>query len=159
MNQIERFWSKVDKTADCWNWKAGKFTFGYGAFRLRRNNVRAHRFAWELTYGKIPEGLEVCHSCDNPACVRPEHLFLGKQKDNVQDAIDKGRFNPRECNQLSGENHGRAILTANQVQEIRNIYSQKSGKYSRQISQRKIAQQFDMSRRTITDILKGRAWL
>ena len=154
---VERFWTKVNKASDCWNWQAGKYSFGYGAFYLYGHNVPAHRFAWELAYGQIPEGLEVCHSCDNPACVRPDHLFLGTQKQNIYDAINKGRLIPGHSN--PGENNGRAILTANQVQEIKDIYSQKGSKYSRQITQRKLARQFNISRRTIADITKGRTWV
>ena len=151
-----RFWAKVNKTSACWNWKTGKYSAGYGAFSLHGYNTRAHRFAWELAYGQIPEGLEVCHHCDNPACVRPDHLFLGTQKQNIRDGINKGRIIPRRCN--PGESNGRAILAADQVQEIKRIYSHKGSKYSRQITYRKLAQQFNISRRTIADILKGRTW-
>jgi len=98
----ERFWSKVDKdtSSGCWLWTAGKTPLGYGIFQVKTEkcmgwghwkSVRAHRFAWELTYGLIPEGMNVLHKCDNPPCVRPTHLFLGTQKDNVRDMIHKGR--------------------------------------------------------------------
>jgi len=154
----QRFWLKVNKTSNYWLWEGSKQSDGYGLFRLRGVQYRAHRVAWELTYGPIPRGMEICHHCDNPSCVRPDHLFQGTQKDNIQDAIIKGRLNPKHCCQPTGENNGRAILTAIQVNKIREIYTHKGARYSRSITQRKLAHQFGVSRRTIADILKLRTW-
>jgi hypothetical protein len=91
----DRFWSKVQKTDTCWLWTSTRNPFGYGRVYWRgRMNVRAHRLAWELTYGAIPEGRWVLHSCDTPSCVRPDHLFLGDARTNVADMHAKGRGNP-----------------------------------------------------------------
>ena len=92
----ERFWPKVAKSADCWVWTSSRDRNGYGYFRISglygRKAFGAHRIAYELTYGLIPPGMEVCHRCDTPACVRPEHLFLGTHATNLGDAAHKGRF-------------------------------------------------------------------
>ena len=86
-----RFWSKVKKTKDCWNWNGAKFSSGYGAFWLNGKNKSAHRVSWELTNGQIPDGKLVCHTCDISACVNPNHLFLGTWKGNMEDRDKKGR--------------------------------------------------------------------
>ncbi len=91
----ERFWTKVDKTVGCWLWTAYCDDGGYGVVGRPGGQLdKAHRVAWELTYGPIPLGLHVLHNCpggDNPACVCPEHLWLGTHSDNMRDAVAKGR--------------------------------------------------------------------
>lgn len=91
----ERFWSKVRRSAGCWEWTASRTKRGYGQFLLTTGRpILAHRMVWVLTHGVIPDGLYVCHKCDNPQCVRPDHLFLGSQGDNMRDMSAKGRANP-----------------------------------------------------------------
>lgn len=87
----ERFWSLVDRSGECWVWVGSRFSNGYGQFRIGGRSVGAHRVAWELTNGPIPNGLHICHHCDNPPCVRPSHLFAGTHSVNMQDAMNKGR--------------------------------------------------------------------
>jgi len=85
------FWSLVNKAGDCWEWTSGKFPCGYGKVWYRGRRHHAHRVAWMLTHGLIADGLYVCHHCDNKGCVRPDHLFLGTQVDNMQDWTKKGK--------------------------------------------------------------------
>ena len=88
---MERFFNKVDKTESCWIWNAS-LRYGYGAFKINGKVVGAHRFSWEYHFGKINNGLNVCHKCDNPKCVNPQHLFLGSNSDNMKDCYKKGRM-------------------------------------------------------------------
>lgn len=92
----ERFWAKVDRGDGCWEWQgARRKPWNYGVVQTGRWGAscvqRAHRVAWALTYGPIPDGLWVLHRCDNPPCVRPDHLFLGDAFVNMQDCVQKGR--------------------------------------------------------------------
>jgi hypothetical protein len=118
LDELEaRFWSKVRKSDGCWTWTAGKNKWGYGYFWFNGVQSRAHRVAWFFSRGRTePHGL-VCHTCDNPACVRPSHLFVGTQKENREDCRRKGRV-------PHGEEHGRAVLRAADVLRIRSLNRQ-----------------------------------
>lgn len=87
----QRFWNKVQKTDGCWIWTGYRNKAGYGMFMMPDRVHLAHRVAWMFAYGAIPEGMQVCHHCDNPACVRPDMLFLGTNADNQRDSVRKGR--------------------------------------------------------------------
>jgi hypothetical protein len=86
----ERFWPKVAKSDGCWEWRGAK-TLGYGRINVGRRSILAHRVSYEMANGPIADGLVVCHRCDNPSCVRPDHLFLGTLGDNNADMFAKGR--------------------------------------------------------------------
>lgn len=90
-SEMASFWSRVDTSGECWLWTGAKTELGYGLFLDNRRRLRAHRVAYALTYGEFPDELVVCHRCDNPRCVRPNHLFLGTQTDNLADMTAKGR--------------------------------------------------------------------
>lgn len=96
-----RFWGKVTKGDGCWEWcgsrKGGRYG-GYGTIFYGGKTESAHRVAYQLTYGVIPDGMVVCHRCDHPPCVRPDHLFLGTLSDNAQDCVNKGRHRGGERN-------------------------------------------------------------
>jgi hypothetical protein len=149
---IDRFWSRVDKSGDCWVWTAATTNGGYGVIRDTGRNgkiIRAHRLSWELHNGPIPAGIEVCHRCDNPPCVNPAHLFLGTHQDNVTDTVNKGRASgggPR------GSLHHQAKLTEAQVLDIRAVYAAGAA------SQRQLARKYNVDRGTIQHIVKRMVW-
>jgi len=87
---IQRFNSHIKYTDACWEW-TGAIRGGYGAVVINKKCYRAHRVAWVIRFGDIPNGMCVCHHCDNPRCVRPDHLWLGTQQENQEDKIRKGR--------------------------------------------------------------------
>lgn len=94
---LDKFWAKVLIPQDanaCWEWQ-GHLCRGYGNFDLPgRRKIKAHRMSWIIANGEIQENMKICHKCDNPKCVRPDHLFVGTQADNIMDAVRKGRIKP-----------------------------------------------------------------
>jgi hypothetical protein len=96
------FWSKVQKSDGCWEWQGHRTNWNYGYFTFRGDSIPAHRFSVELASGKrIPAGMVICHKCDNPPCVRPDHLFIGTHADNMRDMAEKGRNRRRVVSQHS----------------------------------------------------------
>jgi hypothetical protein len=129
-SKSERFWSKVEKTETCWLWTRAKYVDGYGVYCHEGRQCRAHRFAYEWFVGPIPEGLYVCHICDVRHCVRPDHLFLGTQRENSEDMVRKGRQSRgleksliMRGRAVRGEAHHRSKLTDEQVRQIREDYA------------------------------------
>lgn len=114
---MERFWSKVEKSDGCWEWQGFKNAHGYGRFYFRGAASRAHRVAWILTHGAIPAGQHVLHSCDNPGCVRPEHLHLGTHAENM------GEMFARNRRRRTPEINNAWKLTPAQANEIRSRYA------------------------------------
>lgn len=159
---VAKFWSKVHKSADpdaCWTWTDAPEPGGYGLLRIGKRKFRAHRVSWILAFGDIPEGLCVCHSCDNPPCVRPDHLFLGTSGENTRDAASKGRMasGDRNASRLYperrpvGERSKQAKLTWDQVNAIRTRIAAGEAK-------RSLAREYGVSPVLIRLIWQGKAW-
>lgn len=148
MDIVQRLAANVitDPETGCWNWKAGKDTHGYGQMNANGRKRLAHRISFEVHRGLIPEGKCVCHRCDNPACINPDHLFIGTQAENVADMIAKRR--DRKASQ-KGEAHGQAKLTEADVIAIRsNAHS----------SQSDLAARYGVSPSQIGNIRRGKRW-
>jgi hypothetical protein len=145
---LERFMAKVEKTEGCWNWTASLDKCGYGRFNINGKILKAHRVAYTLFIGDVPEGRCVCHTCDHPGCVNPEHLWLGTVLENMQDRDRKGRA----VHPISkGEANGNAKLSQDDIVKIREMRS-----YG--YLQREIAQSFGVSLAQISRIILGQRW-
>ena len=149
-----RFWDKVEKTKKCWLWIGAKRKDGYGVICLdkKRNKYRAHRFVMEMKLKKkLLPSIKVLHKCDNPACVRPSHLFLGTQLDNLRDMFAKRR------NSIyfggKGEKNPGAKLTKKEVEEIRKKYI--PWKYS----QKQLALKYGVVQQTISRIINNKRYV
>ena len=155
----QKFWSKVRKADGCWTWTGAVDAKDYGELRIRRKRVRAHRLSWSFHVGEIPVGQFVLHHCDNPRCVRPDHLFLGSHADNVQDRVNKRRSAYGERNGMHthpesrtcGERNGSSKLTNIKVAEIR-------GLLQTEISISELSRRFHVARAVIRGIRDGSRW-
>lgn len=142
----ERFWVKVEKRSEteCWLWLAAvrRIDEGYGAFWLDGRHQPSSRVAWLLTFGEIPQGLQVLHKCDNPRCCNPSHLFLGTNQDNNKDKVSKDRH-------IYGSRNMSTKLTEMQASEIKNM----NHRYAR-----KVGLIYGVTRHVVADIWRGRTW-
>lgn len=174
---IERFWSKVDRSGGpdaCWMWTAARHEFGYGKIRVQRKDVGAHRVAWEITNGPVPEGMFVCHTCDNPPCCNPAHLWIGTSTENAADRHAKGRSyggdrhwqrvhpelrlrgshhwsHQHPSRVARGEAHGRAHLTADNVRAIRQRYAMGA-------TLKGLAQDYGVTSQNIWNVVHRKTW-
>lgn len=143
-----RFWDKVQRGGAevCWPWVARRDRGGYGQFWYNRRQTIAHRVAWTIAKGPIPDGLCVLHHCDNRPCVNPAHLFLGTNADNAHDAMLKGRLADRR-----GEANGQSKLTEDDVLGVRAARAAGETEVS-------IARRYHVSQTTISHIVRGKKW-
>lgn len=148
---IERFWSRVGvgSNEDCWEWQRGKTVDGYGVFHFGNSSIRAHRFSYQQHNGAIREQDCVCHSCDNPSCVNPAHLWIGTRAENNADKEAKGRA--VHFRQEFGENNTNAILTTAEVLAIK-VMARKG------MPQARIAKYFCVSNATVCMIVNEKRW-
>ncbi len=162
---IARFCARVDtdgpvpasrpELGPCWIWtgsrlsRSGSPSCGVASLGRRGHRMLAHRFAWEITRGAIPDGLVVCHACDNPPCVRPSHLFLGTQAENLKDMRAKGRGHRNPFR--SGTAHHGAKLDAERVRAIRT-------RRAEGLSFAKLGAEFGLHPSTVHDIVHRKTW-
>lgn len=160
MSIAERFWSKVRKSDWCWVWIGQRSRYGYGVLEIarhvsgkrQRRIYKAHRISFTLYNGPIPDGFEVCHHCDNPPCVRPDHLFLGTHAENMRDMVRKGRHWLRHRpGQMQGERNPAATISEAQALEIRQMVSEGA-------RQSEVARLFDVSISIVSRIVNRKTW-
>jgi hypothetical protein len=143
---VARFEEKFTKSDGCWVWNRCKNKNGYGWFSTGKyTKVKAHRLAWIMARGTIPGGLHVCHTCDNPPCVNPDHLFLGTQLQNIHDCRDKGRV-PK------GQGRSMSKLSDENVIKIRQLYTAGG------ITQRELSSMFGVAQVSISRIVTQKYW-
>lgn len=150
----DEFWKKVALSADansCWEWQGARKPTGYGNVRIGGKYLLAHRVAYRLAHGEIPDGMQVCHICDNPPCCNPRHLMLGNPASNYCDSLIKGRSKLHKIKAV-GEKNAKAKLTADQVRTIRKLYQEKSA------NQYELAEQFGVSQPAIGAIVRNETW-
>lgn len=146
---IDLFWQKVKvaSPSECWPWQASKTPEGYGYFWYNKRMGKAHRFAWEITNGAIPQNMLVCHHCDNPSCVNPSHLFIGTNADNSTDKIQKHR----QAN-TDGENNPNHKLSLSDVKTIRRLY------IPGVVTLKHLSEQFGVTIAQISYVVKRKSW-
>lgn len=157
---IKNFWKKVDKKGEdeCWEWVASKNNHGYGQFKINKKPYLSHRISWILSNGQIPQDdsyfktLHILHSCDNPGCQNPNHLFLGTQKDNMEDMINKNRQSINRQTRNQGEKCGAHKLTEEQVLKIRQKYS------TCLYTQKQLADEYGVGQDQISRIVNNKTW-
>lgn len=142
---FSRFWKKVRKSDECWEWTGELSPYGYGFMWVAYKRIGAHRISWLLHCGEIRDNLCVCHHCDNRICVRPDHLFLGTRSENSLDRFRKGRS-------ASHEMHGRARLSEQDVAMLRQDYSTGT------ITQAELSKRYDVSKSLIWAIVRNKIW-
>lgn len=146
---LEKFWKhvKIDSMTGCWQWTGGKNEFGYGIFCTDKRRIRTHRYCWELFKEPIPKGMCICHHCDNPSCINPDHMFIGTQAENMADMRKKhrGSTKPRP-----GTENPAAKLSE---QQVRIIFSMNGT-----VRAEEVAQVFNVKKTSVYNIWSRITW-
>jgi len=146
-----RFWGLTRMSnGGCLVWTGKRRSFGYGILNANGRSLRAHRVSWELAHGAIPSGMVVCHRCDNPPCVNPDHLFLGTQADNMRDCFRKNRI--FRFAGFKASNHSCTKLSLNETDELRRLYA--TG-WFRQMD---LAEIFHVDQSSVSRVVRGDHW-
>jgi len=145
-DSLKRFWAKVGLGRGCWEWEASKDKDGYGKFWFREKHMRAHVVSYIINVGEVPDGMKVCHTCDNTGCVRPDHLFVGTTLENNHDMVRKGRQH-----RPKGNLNAMSVLTEDHVREIRELRANGEKLYV-------IGEQFGISASHVHHVVHGKLW-
>jgi hypothetical protein len=146
-NLIQEYAHRISKTpSGCWQWTGYRSQAGYGVIHRRGRSFLTHRLAYEAAHGAIPQDAQVLHKCDNPRCVRPDHLEVGSVRKNIRDAVRRGLIKV-------GEQSPSSKLSAQEVSEIRMTYATGG------VSLRALAAKFGVNHKTIHKIISGRTWV
>lgn len=149
---MKRFFDKINKTDSCWVWKAS-LRCGYGAFKYNGKTIGAHVFSYQIHKGEIPERMCVCHTCDNPSCVNPDHLFLGSYSDNMKDAFNKSRIKVPEGKRFNtGHTPKNASISREEANKI------KEAILNRDTSLKNLSIQLGYPHQLLRDISCGRIY-
>lgn len=140
-----RFMDNFTKTETCWIWNAAKHNFGHGRIQVNGKNCYAHRISYEIFKGPIPNNMAVCHSCDNPSCVNPMHLWVGSPAENFRDMFLKKR-------NMRGSQAPWSKLTEQKVKELRELY--RSGEYT----MKELGEKYGVYDTTICAIIHRKKW-
>lgn len=143
--RLEKFSDRSGGAESCWPFMGKRDKDGYGRMQVNGKSTPAARVMWMHTNGPIAEGMFVCHKCDNPSCINPDHLFIGTPRENNMDKVRKNRQS-----RIKGENHGRSKLTDQQASAIKALIGQ--------VPRRELAETFGVSRQTIGHIARGENW-
>lgn len=145
---VRRFWKKVQKSDGCWLWTASQGKGGYGKADVAGKTTKAHRLSWRIHNGAIPAGKDVLHTCDNPPCVRPDHLYLGTDIENTKDKMARGR---QSAPRMYGDTNPHAVLTWSRVDYIRN-------RLSHGATVNALARELQMQPSTVSRIKNNKRW-
>ncbi len=143
----KRILRNYEEVNGCWNWKKYKNSLGYGIINVKGKIHLAHRISWQIFKGEIPESLLICHTCDNPSCINPNHLWMGTNKENQEDMFKKNR-----SRHVRGDDHSSSKLDSEKVKKIRSLSK------PRYYTAKRLAEEFKVSEVTIHNIIYGRTW-